>query len=227
MLKVAICDDDEKVLGQLGEAVGKILFARDEYEISYFRSGEEIRESVEQKLFSSQLLLLDIHMHPWDGMQTAAWLRKRCVDVDIIFVTVSQEHVYEGYTYKAFAYLLKPLSMERLGNELNRYLDEIAQGGECLNISVRGYERKVAVGRILYAESDKRKIRLHLPEETLEFYGKMDELAGILEKHGFLRCHQSYLVNTSHIRGIGRSGIEMEGMKIPISRKYWEILRGK
>lgn len=225
MLRVAICDDDETFRKQAGKAVGDILFARGEFEIGYFQSGEEIKQAVREKRFVCQLLLLDIHMRPVSGIKTAEWLRKHKVDVDIIFITISKEHVYECYTYKAFAYILKPVSMERLSTELNRYLDELEESSEYLNITIRGCERKVAIDRILYFESDVRKIRIHLPEEVIAFYGKLDELEELLREQGFLRCHQSYLVNTRYIQSMKRNEITLENEKIPVSRKYWEILR--
>lgn len=227
MFQVAVCDDDAVFREQIGKEVGKILFSRGEYEIAYYENGDEVRQAVEKKCFFSQLLLLDIHMQPLDGIEIADWLRKSKVDVDIIFITVSREHVYECYTYKAFAYLLKPVSIERLSSELNRYLDEIEESSEYLNITIRGAEQRIPLDRILYFESDIRKIRIHLPGDVVTYYGKMDELEELLKERGFLRCHQSYLVNTRYIRNIRRNEIELENMAVPVSRKYWEILRDR
>lgn len=225
MLRVAVCDDDAIFREKIGRAVENILFSRDEYEIGYFQSGQEVQKAIRENAFSYQLLLLDIHMNPVDGLKTAEWIRRNKVDVDIIFITVSQEHVYECYTYKAFAYLLKPVSMERLRNELNRYVDEIEESSQYMNITIRGSEQKIALDKILYFESDIRKIRIHSSEEIITFYGKLDELEELLKEQGFLRCHQSYLVNTKYIRSLKRNEIELTDGKIPVSRKYWEILR--
>lgn len=227
MLKVAVCDDDAEFRKQVGKAVGDILFARGEYEIGYFQNGSEVKQAIEEKRFYYHLLLLDIHMNPINGVEIAAWIRRNRVDVDIIFVTISKEHVYECYTYKAFAYILKPVSRERLSSELNRYVDEIEAEPACINITIRGCEKKIAIDKILYFESDIRKIRVYLSGEAIEFYGKMDELEELLQERGFLRCHQSYLVNTRYVRSIRRNEIELEDVKIPVSRKYWEILREK
>lgn len=225
MFQVAICDDDAVFRKSIGEEAGKILFSRGEYKITYFKNGNEIKQAVKEKRFSCQLLLLDIHMQPVDGMETAEWLRKNKVDVDIIFITVSKEHVYECYTYKAFAYILKPVSIERLSSELNRYMDEIEESSEYMNIMIRGCEQRIPLDKILYFESDIRKIRIHLPGEVIAYYGKMDELEELLKERGFLRCHQSYLVNTRYVRSIKRNEIELENTLVPVSRKYWEILR--
>lgn len=225
MLRVAVCDDDAAFRRQLGRAAGDVLFARTEYEIFYFEDGEAVRKCVQEGTFSCQLLLLDIHMGGMDGIRTARWLRRHRTDVDIIFVTVSKEHVYECYTYKAFAYLLKPVSPERFSAELNRYLDEIAESPEYLNVTVKGCEHRIALGRIVCFESDVRKIRLYQPDGEIEFYGKLGELEAMLEGHGFFRCHQSYLVNRRYITAVKRDRIELEGMEVPVSRKYQDAIR--
>lgn len=226
MLKIAICDDDATFAKQLGSAVGEAVFARGEYEITYFESGRALLEQVEAGQFFCQLLLLDIHMDAVSGVEAARWLRSRKIDVDIIFVTVSKEHVYECYTYKAFAYLLKPLSMPRLKQELNRYLDEIEEKPGFMNVMIRGCEHRLPLDRIRYFESDVRKIRIHLPDEILEFYGKLDQLEEVLLEQEFVRCHQSYLVNKRYVTAVKRSGMELGKEVIPISRRYWEILKG-
>lgn len=225
MLKVAVCDDDSACRAEIGKAVGDILFSRDDYEIFYYRSGKEIKEAVEHGDFTAQLLLLDIHMHPVNGIEIAEWIRKHRVDVDIIFITVSPKYVYDCYTYRAFAYLLKPVSLKRLQQELNRYVDELEAGSEYINIAVRGCEHRIPLNEIRYFESDIRKIRVYLSKETLEFYGKLNELEDVLKGKGFLRCHQSYLVNKNYVNAIRRNVIELEGTEIPISRKYWEMLK--
>lgn len=63
------------------------------------------------------------------------------MDVDIIFVTVSQEHVFDGYTFQAFSYLLKPIDRGRLSDEINRYMLQKTKHAECLHITINGIER--------------------------------------------------------------------------------------
>lgn len=227
MLKIAICDDDENFARQLGKAVGDVVFAREEYEIAYFSDGSALKRKVEAGEFFCQLLFLDIHMDEPNGIELARWLRLHKVDVDIIFVTISKEHVYECYTYKAFAYILKPPSLARLSQELNRYMDEMSEMPGVLNVMIRGCEHRLPLERILYFESDIRKIRVHLQDDVLEFYGKMDEMERMLPEQEFFRCHQSYLVNRRFVTAIKRSGIELGKEAVPVSRKYWDAIRGK
>lgn len=226
VLKIAVCDDDREHLKMIEKEAGKALFARTEYSFTSYQDGAEVVRAVEEGRFDCDLLLLDIHMKEMEGMETAAYLRMHEVDVDIIFVTVSQSHVFEGYTYKAFAYLLKPLSVEILRRELNRYLDEKEKCSEFLNISIRGKSYRLPLDKILYFESVVRKIIIHSWDgSTVEYYGKMNDLEQMLSQKGFIRCHQSYMVNDRFVSSVTRTEIRIHNATLPVSRKYWDVMK--
>lgn len=225
MLQIAICDDNPQHRFKICQIAERALFSRTDLEVCYYENGDQVIEAIEQQKFLFDLLLLDIHMNQTDGMRTAEYIRRNSIDVDIIFITVSREHVYEGYTYKAFAYLLKPIDEKRMAYELKRYLDEKEQTEEYLNISVRGVLQRVPLRKILYFESDSRKVLIHLKNELLEFYGKMDEVEKVVGEKLFIRCHQSYLVNKKSISTVSRNELIVDDTPIPISRKYQKSVK--
>lgn len=225
MLTIGICEDNESDRSLLQDMVSHIMFSVAEIRIRLFSTGRELLQSIDTGQFDSDLLLLDIHMPKPDGMELAHELRKRQIDVDIIFVTKSQEHIFEGYTCKAFSYILKPVAMERLSEELNRYLNELENTSECLNVTVQGITQRIPLTDIYYIESDKRKIILHTKKQTVEFYEKMETMEQMLEDKGFLRCHQSYMVQKRYITSFSRNGIVLDEVSIPVSRKYYDILK--
>ena len=114
MLRIGICDDEKIIQDELKDMVSHIVFQYGEVEFSTFSSGKDVITAVEEKTFTCDLLLLDIHMPERDGIETAKYIRMHQVDVDIIFVTVSKEHVFDGYTYQAFSYLLKPIQYQKI-----------------------------------------------------------------------------------------------------------------
>lgn len=227
MLIIGICEDKEAERNEIRDMLSRILFSKTEFQVRLFSSGGELLQAVETKSFDCDLLLLDIHMPEPDGMALAHELRKRQVDVDIIFITRSQEHIFEGYTCKAFSYILKPCTMQRLSEELNRYLDELENTSECLNVSIQGTTRRIPLSDIIYIESNRRKIILHTEREQIEFYEKMEVIEQLLTDKGFLRCHQSYMVQKRRVSSFGRSGIEMDSIQVPVSRKYYDSLKDR
>lgn len=225
MLQIAICDDDPQHRLEIYSLIQKVFFSRTEIQVSHFEDGAQVIEALEKRDRSFDLLFLDIHMHLVDGMETAEYIRKNRIDMDIIFVTVSREHVYEGYTYKAFAYLLKPLDEQRMVYELNRYLEEKEQTETYLNIPVRGTIQRVPVDKVMYFESDTRKILVHMKQEVLEFYAKLDEIEEVVGDRNFVRCHQSYLVNKNYVVSQSRTGLLVGDTEIPVSRKYQKKMK--
>lgn len=222
MICIGICDDEKDHREMLREMVVKTMFQFDDIEFRFYGSGSEVIEEIEKGQFLCELLLLDIHMEEMDGLETAAYIRNHRIDVDIIFVTVSTEHVFDGYTYQAFSYLLKPLDYNRLSDELKRYMSLKEGGSRCLHVNVRGKKVQIFLDKVDYFMADGRKIVVYQKggEEELTFYAKMGDLQETLKDDDFLRCHQSYLVNTRHIRTYSRKELDVGGSTIPISRKY-------
>ena len=93
-------------------------------------------------------------------------------------------------------------------------------------VKVPGGHRRINAADILYAESDGRKVILHMKQENLEFYEKMEELEQRLGE-GFYRCHRGYLVNFSGITGYTGDTITLcNGEDIYLAReKYQEFVK--
>lgn len=227
MIHIGICDDKKQHRELLKENTCKALFQYDEVKFSIYNSGEEVIEAIEEKRFFCELLLLDIHMPGKSGLDVAAYIRERQVDVDIIFVTVSSEYVYDGYTYRAFSYLLKPIDVDRINSELQRYVKMKQTSSKCLHVNIGGKRVQIILDQIKYFTSDGRKIMAckRSEEDEISFYAKLNELEKTLREEGFLRCHQSYLVNTKYVQAYSRTEIDVEGEFIPISRRYVEEVR--
>lgn len=222
MLRIGICEDEEAVREYLHSMLVKVLFSHTDIEIQNFTDGDEVIEEIKHKNFFVELLFLDIHMKRADGIKTAEFIRRHGIDVDIIFLSKSGKYVFEGYTYKAFAYYLKPVSEEMLTRDLLRYLRERKELPECLNISTKSEEIYIPLNKIIYFKSEKRRLTAYTIVGETTFYKRMDELEELVKDKGFVRCHQSYMVNRNMIDAIGRKEIIVQGIPVPVSRKYSE-----
>lgn len=73
-------------------------------------------------------------------------------------------------------------------------------------------KRELLPDQLFYVESDLHKLKFYVWEEELQIYTLYDTLNRMEEKlegNGFLRIHQSYLVNSRYIRGIKRYETEL------------------
>lgn len=227
MIYIGICDDEREQQKLLADMIGRSLFAYDDVEFSYYSSGDEVVDAIEKGEMQCGLLLLDIRMPGRDGLETAAYIREHRVDVDIAFVTVATEHVFDGYTYQAFSYLLKPLDPKRVSEEMVRYMDLKQKGTDCLHVQISGRNVAIFLGRVRYFATEGRKIAVcqRGEGEEISFYAKMNDLEETLKDMDFIRIHQSYLVNARYVQSFSRTEIDVGGDSLPIARRYIEAVR--
>lgn len=208
------------------DALSKLLFDAGEYAFSCFSNGEDLLLSGSETGY--HLAFLEIHLSgAMNGLETAGQLRCLHPDTDIIFLTEAAEYVTEGYRYHAFDFLIKPVSMARLQDVIGRYLEErMKRPADFLNVSVSRSQVQLPLNEIRYLESQKRKIIAHMGRDDTGFYGRLDQLEDLLKDSGFIRCHQSYLVNSRHIRRFAGTLIRLsDGTVLPVSRTYMKKIK--
>ena len=226
MINIGICDDNQTHREELARLSSKALFRYDDVKFCYYDSGDAVIREIESGDLDCELLFLDIQMPGRNGLRTASYIRDHLIDVDIIFVTVSTEHVFDGYTYRAFSYLLKPLDEQRLTEELDRYMRLKEKGMECLHVQISGIRVPIFLNRVKYFATEGRKlVARQRGEDDIAFYAKMNDLQETLRDEDFLRCHQSYLVNAKYVDAYSRRELEVGGDIIPIARRYVEAVR--
>lgn len=225
-VKITICDDAAEDIAQLSGA----LSAYDPlFEIASFTSGKMLIDEFLDGGFTTDILFLDIYMPEIDGIKTAQEIRAGHKDVKIIFLSSSKDYYPQAYEVFAFNYIVKPFDRERLYAVLSRALDELRkESGYKIRIQYKGAAHSVDCRDIWYIESRDKLILFHLADESvLQCYGKLDEILKELPEQSFVRCHQSFLVNLSHVREIGDNYFRTGQTVIGISRKYGKEAKDK
>ena len=226
MLNIAICEDNKEHRREISDVVTNILFEQDDISIEAFSDGSDVLALIDNNLFCFDLILLDIKMPGADGIAVAKAIRGHQLATDIIFVTAHEEFVYEGYVYKAFAYLKKPVSATRFAKELGRYLrDRENESSHFLCFYADGCRQKLNPRHIDYIESSLRKVSVVMGNSRLEFYAKLDDIerqcGSIL-----VRTHQSYLVNAIKMARLTKTEVTLySGQTIPVSKRHFENTR--
>lgn len=228
MIKAAVCDDEADVREELSALLNQYRAKRDpEMSVEVFRSPLDLLNAIERGS-RFDVLLLDILMPGFNGIETAAEIRRFDSYVKIIFLTSSSEFAVQSYTVNAFYYQLKPV----LQDDLFRLLDSVLETCErersdSLILRCKDGITLVETNRIEFCEVIHRTIFIHLTSgKILESNGSLDNLEKQLADHGcFMRFHRSYLVNLNHIRSVSGRAVTMSCLtEIPVPRgKYSEI----
>lgn len=218
-IKIAICDDSAMDTAQLIAA----LYTYDPlFKIETFTNGEILIDELIDSDVSIDILFLDIYMPVLNGIQTAQKIREKKKDIKIIFLSSSKDHYPQAYEVFAYNYIVKPFYRERLYAVLNRALEELRKvRGYKIHILYKSASYNVDCKDILYIESRNKLLLFYLKDNrVLQCYGKLDRMIKDLPEPYFFRCHQSFIVNLSHVTEMGENCFRVGKAMISISRKY-------
>lgn len=201
MLNIVVCDDEKYFLDRLTEKISTYLEKREiAFQLASFCSGEELFRECEEKLFD--IAFLDISMDAMDGIETADRLRQINKKICIIFVTGYMDYVLEGYKVGALRYLVK----ESLENSFEECMSAVLQRFhiDTQEIYLEFTEKKayLKVEEICLVESRGHKlIFISACDQSVlgTMNRKLTDMEKLLGGYGFLRIHQSYLVNMRYI----------------------------
>ena len=197
-MKIAVCDDsreDRGALRALLEACGH------DFEIREYGSGEELYADIGY-VRECGIVFLDINMKGMDGLETARQIKAKCPKVHIVLVTAYVNYALDGYKVKASRFLLKDDLEQTLQECMDDILREILQEERVVEFGFVEGDVRLKVDDIIYIETSKHKNVFYTKEQIFCIYKKMDELEEDLRGMGFVRIHQSFLINMKYIERI-------------------------
>ena len=213
-MRIAICDDDEKDLLALREAVNT-FDGSGAVEVCAFSSAASLYAAENRKMFD--IAILDIEMPPPNGYDIAKKLIETTPAPIIIFLTNSMAYTLRGYGV-AFRYLTKPINQSQLNNALSAAMKEAS--AKRFVFSVDGSSYVIRMDEIYYFEVFNHHTILHTMDQEYTFRATLKEILMDLPSGYFGSPHQSYIVNFSHVKTAMTKEIHLtNGSIIPISRR--------
>ena len=224
-LWIAVCDDEEYFREHMKKMIGEYLRENEVlFDVDTYQDGMEFCKE-ESNLYKYNVIFLDIDMPDKNGMETAQAIRRKNSDVDIVFITVMQQYVFEGYKVGAVRYIMKKDMEELLPECMDALLQKYLRSGRKMKFPFVQGERTVLLKNVLYIEIQSHMLCFTVGDEVLHMYGQIGKLEMQLADSHFVRCHQSYLVNLEHIASIKNYWLFLSnGTEIPVSRsRYSEV----
>ena len=243
MAKLIIIDDETHCLNVLNNLIKKV---HPDYEIiGSFSNPIEGLEFIRNH--PPDLLFLDIEMPNLNGF---ALLDKVLpIDFDIIFTTAYDQYAIRAFQYSAINYLLKPITeksiVQALSNWEKRRRKTNPEQWELLQKNLNGTAKDlskialptgigfhiVEIKNIVRCESDNTYTNFFFNDENkLLICRTLKEIEEMLGEYGFLRIHQSHLINPNFVKGIlkqdGGSIVMKDGKEIPVSRQKRKEMNG-
>jgi DNA-binding LytR/AlgR family response regulator len=169
------------------------------------------------------LIFLDIQMPGLTGFEMINSIRNPPA---VIFTTAFREYAPESYEVNAVDYLLKPISLPRFLQAVNKYLDLNRPQSPSLEgktISLRANRKTYVVdpSEILFIEGLKDYVKVYLEDgRMLITKERMTEMENLLIGYGFLRTHKSFLIQKAKVSSFTSESVDIDEHEIPVGRTY-------
>lgn len=200
MMRIAVCEDDFSMRDAMEKAIRKYVDANKlPNKIDVFDSAEAFMP----KCTEYDMVFLDIHMGGCTGMEAAKYVRQVNEKCIVIFATSDTEMVYQAFEVKAFRFLPKPITEEKLIPVLADAVSEF-KGRDQGSLIFKTTEQKtllVPIDEILYIETLNRGLQVVTTKGAFSVTQTMKEAEQLLIDQHFFRCHTSFLVNLGHVMG--------------------------
>ncbi len=218
-MTIAIVEDEKNIHEELNNILS-----------DYFREsslGVEIRDFYTGNDFLDgykpiyDIILLDIQMPGFNGIDVAKKIREFDDKVIIIFITSLVQYALMGYKVQAFDYILKPVNYKTITFSLSRALHALESRAPEKTVLVNTGKATIMVpiSEILYFEVAKHNFLLHTLHDTYPI--KASSMRLLEEQYAdcnFVRCNNCYLVNLRHVQSISNNILTIGNDNISISR---------
>jgi len=195
------------------------------------------------------LAFLDVQL----GKETVFTLLKNLdkIDFEIIFITAHDHYALKAFEFMAVDYLLKPIEIPQLIRAVNSAAERINSKSlhfslEQMMMQVEGFNRsrhKLALGtgkgyemvyinNITYCLADGSYTHFYFQDgQTLVVSKNLKYYENLLSGYGFVRCHNTALVNLNFVKTLERTSggalIMEDGKQLPVSKTKRQELEGK
>lgn len=233
MKKIAICDDNKILLKKYEGMIKDIILECSlEAEIQLYNSGialtEDMKDNKESK-DNIDIIFLDILMDQLNGVETAKKIREMKSKAIIVFLTSSEEYIFETMGVKAMAYLMKD---ELTSVNLKNILLEAFKRIDDRESNVLTFEKDNGVYQISYQDVCFIKIYngyyyIHHWDGVI-FENNDPNVLEQLKDKGFYKVHSQYIVGLRYIDTIQKNQVILSDQShniIPLDKECVEGLK--
>lgn len=225
-MRALIIDDEPMPAKHLKEMIRQFCFEIDTVNIIQFPL--EALSHLQENEYD--IVFLDVEMPEMNGVEflQKVSLPKR---TSVIFSTAYSEYAIDAFKANATHYIMKPVEEKELTLAIRKVLDKKNQrSASAETISVfDGTEYSILQQKdILYLKAEGSYTQFVMESREVLASKRLGHFAEKLNQDQFIRCHNSYLINTINIEKVGKQKspyiIMKNGDTIPVSASKKEEL---
>jgi len=239
-MRAVIIDDEPKARKNIINIINLI-----NTDIQIVGEGEDIKSGV--KVISEMkpdIVFLDIQMPGGSGFQLLD--KFPIINFKVIFITAFDNFAIKAFKYSAIDYLLKPIdpqefkkAMEKLNSiiqkedyslKIKTLLNNISDDkNQKIVLKTSEGFHIIKIKDIIRCESDKGYTNFFLHDgKTILVSSIIKGYDEMLSEKGFLRTHQSHLINMDYIKSFIKSDggyiVMQDGATVPVSKRRKEAI---
>jgi two-component system, LytTR family, response regulator len=242
MIKAIIVDDEDHNIENLSIIIQN--YCKD---VSIVGTSDNILEAAQLiQLQKPHVVFLDIQMGASTGFDLLRNIPER--NFEVIFVTAYDKYGIQAVKFAALDYILKPIDTSELisaidkvkekilskqkNSQLDFLMDYLRQNEKPAKIALPQQQelRYVMIADIIRCEAQNTYTWFFLSNQDKILVSKpLKEYDELLSEHGFIRCHQSHLINPVFVKSFlkedGGSLLLQNEMKIPVSKQKKDFVK--
>ena len=229
MIRIALCDDEKKILDEVSGYIGNYTEKKGfkELEVFCFESATSLIGALEEGR-SFDIFILDVYIGEDLGTALARDIRKLGIESPIIFATTSIEHAPQSFEMGTLRYLIKPINPAKFYEAMDVALENAEKIGQRLiKLKTENGVESINASHILYSEAHAHYQYVTLNGgKQLRVRMTVTELYTLLAQNGgFIRVGSAYIINLRNVKNVSTTQVLMyNNIAIPIPRgKHNEI----
>lgn len=230
MIKIAVCDDDERQLEWCRELINEYVKKRAICaQISIYHNPDDLLRACDNCRYD--IYILDIVMPFIDGIELAKGIRRLSMEAAIIFMSSEKGYALDAYSVNPLTYIVKPVEQEALFSALDRALMMQKPNQDVVGARTKDGYVTIPAALVEYIEYVGHKVVITTLGgeriETSTIKESFSDFAKPLLKCGqFIKPHRSFVINMGSVRLLGKDGFTLAcGAFIPISGRRGAEIR--
>lgn len=190
--------------------------------IDCFLDGMTFLEALREKSYDA--IFLDVILPDLMGFVVGERVRAHSdyATLPIVYLSAQTDYCLDLFSTQAFDFLQKPLTTQAIHQCMNQL--EFFHLNQSLSFHKGQKTIRISQKDILYIEAISPKLLVHCLNDIIEVQGSLSDLDYLSER--FLRIHQSFLVNVSHVARIQVSSVKLfNGEELTVSRSFRKSIR--
>ncbi len=229
-MRIYIAEDEPLAAAKLKLFLEKLGEGK---EFVHFPDGKKLLSSLnDPEQLKPDLLFMDIQMPQVTGIDVLKHIEDR--SYPIVLTTAYENYAIDGFNYGVTDYLLKPYTLERLKQAIQKAKNTInanklinnsrpdSTASATIIIRSEGRNERVSLDIIECLEAVKDYTRIYLSEgRQLMTLGTLSSFEQQVPDNLFVRIQRSYIINLTKIQSYNTQTVRLQsGLDLPIGKTY-------